>query len=636
MARQPFDASISYRNPAKETHARKRGLRRVIGVVADLFGVRANRPPFTSRDFVSTNLLTFNALIGSMRPRVDLTIAHVDDLAGPELSIEFESMEDFSPDRLVERIEPLSRLLDRRRELEILVSLLDCRSDTEINALVRIALDVMVSKRDAAGDFKASVSKLLEELDEHEGFRTALSELRVSRAARLLDSVESVVDLILNLCLSQEVVVSVSPSKAARLEIVAIDERLSRSVNEILHDKRFRALEASWRGLEYLVRNCAVDPRIEIRVLPATKDEVVQNIGSPNDSRGDSTLFGKLRPTHDAAVFEPFAVLISDFEFSAGGDDCALLEALGDVAAEACCPVVANGASSLLGLDSWSELRRSTHWHHTNPAAISTKWKRLRCQDAAAFLVLTFPRVLARVPYGACTRSPRSFVFEEEMVADDHNSYQWASSAFVLGSQISASYLTTAVGIDPHRLGENIADLPAYSSPERDADKVGPAEALINDQDEALLLQLGLTPLLQQYNTDIVKFMGIQTLRKSEEDPSRNVSDFEMQAYCLPGMLFVSWLVHEIRALVVAQVGKISSLTELQGLLVRWLADLTVPDPAAALPIEFADRPLVSADCSVKKHEIRPGYSTVTVRVRHNSIAHGEILSAQFPIYGGE
>lgn len=40
--------------------------------------------------------------------------------------------------------------------------------------------------------------------------------------------------------------------------IAQIDDLLSKQLNEIMHDEEFQTLEASWRGLNYLVMNLSL------------------------------------------------------------------------------------------------------------------------------------------------------------------------------------------------------------------------------------------------------------------------------------------------------------------------------------------------------------------------------------------
>jgi type VI secretion system protein ImpC len=49
--------------------------------------------------------------------------------------------------------------------------------------------------------------------------------------------------------------------------IAQIDELLSSQLNEIIHAPEFQKLEASWRGLEYLVKNTETSTSLKLRLL---------------------------------------------------------------------------------------------------------------------------------------------------------------------------------------------------------------------------------------------------------------------------------------------------------------------------------------------------------------------------------
>src|SRR6476659_8431062 len=57
--------------------------------------------------------------------------------------------------------------------------------------------------------------------------------------------------------------------------INAIDQKLSTQLNEIMHHEAFQKLEGSWRGLHYLVHQSETGDGLKIRVLNATKQELI-------------------------------------------------------------------------------------------------------------------------------------------------------------------------------------------------------------------------------------------------------------------------------------------------------------------------------------------------------------------------
>jgi type VI secretion system protein ImpC len=61
-------------------------------------------------------------------------------------------------------------------------------------------------------------------------------------------------------------------------KIAEIDDLLSAQVNEILHHAEFQKLEASWRGLSYLVFNTETSSRLKLRLLNITKGELLKDL----------------------------------------------------------------------------------------------------------------------------------------------------------------------------------------------------------------------------------------------------------------------------------------------------------------------------------------------------------------------
>ena len=108
--------------------------------------------------------------------------------------------------------------------------------------------------------------------------------------------------------------------------IAEIDELLTAQVNEILHAEPFQRLEASWRGLHYLVSNCETSSMLKIRVLNASKEDLRRDLESAVEF-DMSVLFHRVyEEEYGMLGGEPFAALIGDYEFSNHPEDIALLD----------------------------------------------------------------------------------------------------------------------------------------------------------------------------------------------------------------------------------------------------------------------------------------------------------------------
>ena len=60
--------------------------------------------------------------------------------------------------------------------------------------------------------------------------------------------------------------------------IADIDELLSRQLNEIMHAPELQQLEASWRGLHYLVHQSETSTMLKIRVFNVSKNDLLKDL----------------------------------------------------------------------------------------------------------------------------------------------------------------------------------------------------------------------------------------------------------------------------------------------------------------------------------------------------------------------
>lgn len=100
----------------------KKELPFVMGVLGDLTG-NPKEPlgKLQDRKFVEVTPDNFDQVLSSMKPHLEFTVANKlsdDDKAGQiAVDLSFESLEDFSPDRVAQQVEPLAKLLELRQQL---------------------------------------------------------------------------------------------------------------------------------------------------------------------------------------------------------------------------------------------------------------------------------------------------------------------------------------------------------------------------------------------------------------------------------------------------------------------------------------------------------------------------------------
>jgi type VI secretion system protein ImpC len=115
--------------------------------------------------------------------------------------------------------------------------------------------------------------------------------------------------------------------------IAQIDQLLSAQLNEILHAPEFQKLEASWRGLRYLLTQSETSEMLKIKLLNVSKKDLLKDLQRAPEF-DQSALFKKIYE-EEYGVFggAPFGAILGDYEFDKTGQDIELLEKVSEVAA---------------------------------------------------------------------------------------------------------------------------------------------------------------------------------------------------------------------------------------------------------------------------------------------------------------
>jgi type VI secretion system protein ImpB len=96
----------------------------VVGVMGDYSGKQdpdKPLPKFKERKFVNIDRDNFNEVMEKMQPRLAFSVP--DKISGKEdnkinVVLNFKELADFSPEKVVEQVEPLRKLLEARKQLE--------------------------------------------------------------------------------------------------------------------------------------------------------------------------------------------------------------------------------------------------------------------------------------------------------------------------------------------------------------------------------------------------------------------------------------------------------------------------------------------------------------------------------------
>jgi type VI secretion system protein ImpB len=112
----------------------KKELPFVVGVLGDFSG-NPTQPlkNFKDRKFVQIDRDNFNDVMARMTPGLNIKVENTLKGDGSEmgLQLQFNSMDDFDPARIIEQVEPLRKLMETRQKLTELLGKVDLADDFE-------------------------------------------------------------------------------------------------------------------------------------------------------------------------------------------------------------------------------------------------------------------------------------------------------------------------------------------------------------------------------------------------------------------------------------------------------------------------------------------------------------------------
>jgi type VI secretion system protein ImpC len=98
------------------------------------------------------------------------------------------------------------------------------------------------------------------------------------KSDRAQEAVQNAVNTLAEQALAQTNLISGDAIKSIEAMIAAIDEKLTKQVNQIMHNEDFQKLEGSWRGLSHLVNNTETDEMLKIKVFNVSKNDLRKKI----------------------------------------------------------------------------------------------------------------------------------------------------------------------------------------------------------------------------------------------------------------------------------------------------------------------------------------------------------------------
>jgi type VI secretion system protein ImpD len=411
-------------------------------------------------------------------------------------------------------------------------------------------------------------------------------------------------------------------------DVAAIDRALGAQVNAILHHPRFQTLEASWRGLRYLVDQADNYPSTKVRMLDVSAAELRQDQEEATDVE-QSELFRKVyTEALSTPGGEPFGVLIGDYEVQLTPPsrderqnrhahnrlDVRTVASVSQVAAAAFSPFIAGAASGLLGLDEMAQLDRVADLQRVFEQLNFMPWRKLREDDHSRFVGLVLPRVLMRVPYPDDVAREDGFRFVEDVSGPDRSKYLWGSAAYAFGGVLvrafgESGWFAHIRGVKRGELDRGlVAGLPTHSF-ETDRWGIAPkmcTEVTITDELENQLSEAGFLALCHCKYLEHAAFYNTPSVQKPQKYDRLSATLNARISSMLQYIFCVSRFAHYLKVIARHKVGQFGSAADCQRFLQRWITQYVTPDENATEATK-ASLPLRKAEITVRERVDAPG-----------------------------
>jgi type VI secretion system protein ImpC len=306
---------------------------------------------------------------------------------------------------------------------------------------------------------------------------------------------------------------------AIKTRIAQIDQRISDQLNGILHHPEYQQLEASWRGLHYLVMNSETGTRLKLRLLNVTKKELLTDLEKATEF-DQSVLFKKVyEEEYGTFGGHPYSCLVGDFEFGRHPQDVKMLEMLSGMAAAAHAPLIASACGKRLDMENLTEWRSATSPRDSRPRSWSRGAPSVRWRTRATW------RWSCRVCCSGCRTGPKPFrstgsisprtsrARTTRSTSGATRRTPWANGSRTRSRSTDGRRPSAALG------GGVVEGWPAHTFKTDDGDIAlkCPTETAITDRREKELSDLGFVSLCHCKGTDFAAFFGGQTTNKPKQ-----------------------------------------------------------------------------------------------------------------------
>ena len=449
------------------------------------------KKPLADRRPIEIDRDNFDDVLSRFAPKLT-------DLDGQQLT--FRSLDDFHPDRIFEQLPTFTRLRDLRRSL-LSTDEFD-RAAGEVRSWFKV-------DEPASAPVANPIAESVEPPSDNLLDAILSGSSAAASAVRKPGTSSDVADLVKDLVRPH--LVSVDETEQSAL-LAAVDAATSDLMRRILHDHRFQAVEAAWRGLYLLVRRAETSTELKVYLYDISHDGLANDLKSVSDLSESSLYRILVADAIETPGAEPWAAVAGNYAFLPNKDDIAALMRIAKICAAAGAPFISHMRPDVIGVSSLAQHTDASEWDLSVDDEAGKLWAVLRGIPEAGYLGMTIPRFLSRLPYGSETEPLETFHFEEIADTPQHDKYLWSNNCFIAALLLAQSFSAYGWQMD-RRFIQDIERLPMHMYEAGGETIYQPcAEVLLTQNACEKLMDHGLMPLVSYKNTDHAKLARFQSI----------------------------------------------------------------------------------------------------------------------------
>lgn len=398
--------------------------------------------------------------------------------------------------------------------------------------------------------------------------------------------------------------------------VARIDTAVNEQLNEIIHHESFKQLESNWRSLNDLVINTNFRANVMLDLLDVSKDELFEDFEANAVDITGSALFKKVYVAeYDQYGGKPFGGMVGLYDFQHNPQDEFWLRTMGKVAAASHAPFIGSISPKFFGCDSIEELAAIKDLEGLMNHPKYGSWNKLRDSEEAAYLGLTLPKYIVRLPYDPVTNPAGKLPFKETVRGASNEDYLWGSASILFAENMIRSFIQSGwcQYLRGPKGGGLVSGLPVHTFNVRGEEELKiPVEMAIPDYRELEFANAGFIPLIYRKGTADACFFSAQSLKKAKKFKDPKDSENAQLVTNLAYTYSITRIAHYVKCIMRDNLGSSADAAYIQQALETWISqyvttvvnpdDLTLryyPFKAATVEVEPREGMIGWYDCKM-------------------------------------